>query len=350
MRCVLGVDGGGSKCDALLVREDGVALGWGHADVSDPGAGRAWQGSGRSQKTISRAGYKALQGLDDAVERCGELHISSVSGWLPLGFWRRSPVDLVMVNVVQEYEAAFAQAGEACGVVALAGTGAFVYAQTHDNRRLFLDGLGPLLGDAGGGYSVGFMAIRAAAKHDWGERHATSLTEPIYATLDISRRSYGGYALIGVLNGEQRDRGEIAALARIVNAEAEKGDRIAGEILDTAAGDMAETLYDALQHVGITNEAYPLVCTGGMMRSRRFRETFCARAVAIAPGLRPVHSPLPAVVGIALPTLYKLGAADPETLRANLLDSMPALLEANADATADVLIEPIATYRIQPRP
>jgi hypothetical protein len=113
---------------------------------------------------------------------------------------------------------------------------------------------------------------------------------------------------------------------------------------------MAETLYDAVQHLGIADDAYPLVCTGGMMRSQRFREAFCARALAIAPGLRPVHSPWPAVVGITLPTLYKLGAADPETLRANLLGSMEALLAANANTNADVLIEPTVTYRIQPRP
>lgn len=322
MRCVLGVDGGGSKCDALLMREDGMALGWGHADVTDPGAGKAWFGSGRSQKTISRAAFKALRALEGM--HCDDLYISSVTGWLPLGFWRRQDVGDVHVNVVQEYEAALALIGEEYGAVALAGTGAFVNIRTRDNRHIHLDGLGPFLGDRGGGHQVGYQALRAIAIANWGERHATSLCDRIYKALDMERFNPGGYSLIGIL--DSKDRGEIAALAKIVGEEAEAGDRVAQEILATAAEDLSETLADAVAFLNVANEAYPLACTGGMMRSRSYFEHFRACVGRVAPQFIPVNSDLPAVAGIALPTLYKISSVERNTLYANVLASTQALL------------------------
>ncbi|HOF88004.1 MAG TPA: BadF/BadG/BcrA/BcrD ATPase family protein [Armatimonadota bacterium] len=339
MRCVLGIDGGGSKCDALLVREDGVALGWGHADVRDPRAGKAWQGSGRSQKTISLAGYLALKRLDGT--RCDDLHISSVSGWLPLGFWRRQQVGDVHVHVVQEYEAALTLIGEEYGAVALAGTGALIHIRARDDRRIHLDGLGPFLGDRGGGHQVGYHALRAASIAQWGPRHATTLEERVYQSLEFTRRNPGGYSLIGIF--EKKDRAEIAALAKIVDEEAEAGDRIAREILERAAGDLAETFADAVAHLGVADDAYAIACTGGMMRSRIYFEHFCRRAANSAPGFTPVRSDLPAVAGIALPTLYAVSGADPKTLYANLHASVADAMAASAASAADAP-EPTVVY------
>jgi N-acetylglucosamine kinase-like BadF-type ATPase len=322
MRCVLGIDSGGTKCDALLVRDDGVAIGWGRSDVKDPKSGRAWQGSGRSQRTISRAAFKALKMLDDT--RCDDLHVSSVAGWLPLGFWRGQDIGDVHVHVVQEYEAALALIGEEYGAVALAGTGALVHIRARDNRRIHLDGLGPFLGDRGGGHQVGYHALRATSVAEWGPRHATSLADRIYKAIQVDHPNPGGYSLIGIL--DSKDRAEIAALAKIVDEEAEAGDRIAREILHQAAGDLAETLADAVAYLDIANEAYPIACTGGMMRSRIYFEHFCACAARVAPHFSPLLPELPAVAGIALPTLYTLGALDHATLYANLVASTRDLL------------------------
>ena len=175
MRCVLGLDSGGSKCDALVATEDGVVIGWGHVDVLDPRSGRDDRGgSGRSRRTVRQAAQDALRDIT-----CDELHVTCLGGAVPLGFWRRADVGRVLLHPAAEHNAAFTLVGERCGVVALAGTGAFAYGRTRDGRDLHLDGLGPLLGDYGSGYHIGSMAIRAAAKSRWHPRWKTALEETV---------------------------------------------------------------------------------------------------------------------------------------------------------------------------
>jgi N-acetylglucosamine kinase-like BadF-type ATPase len=347
MRAVLGLDSGGTKCDALLLREDGTALGWGHADVKDKGAGRAWLGSGRSVKTISRAGFKALAALGD--DPCAHLHISAVAGWLPMGFWRRSPVEDVHLHVVQEYEGAMALAGVEHGIVALAGTGAFIFGCTRENKRVFFDGFGPLLGDYGGGYQVGFLAVRAVAKTEWHPRHETSLRDRVFDALGIEAPR-NGYSLIGILAGDQpRGRDEIAALARIVDEEAERGDRVALGILHQAADDFAETLADAVAYLEMGAEPYPLVGTGGITRSRLFWERFCARALEINPQFTPFRSDLPPVVGLALPALFTLGAAPRDQLRERALATTRDLLARVEAGVEGEVPEPTIVFPVERR-
>ena len=325
MRCVLGIDSGGTKCDALVVRDDGVALNWGHTGfLNEPYPNRNYGGYGRNPRSIGLAVRQAIKGLT-----CDELNIAGLATFMPLGYWRESNIGCLRLHPVDETSSALAMAGVDCGIVVLAGTGAVVYGRTREGNTVYLDGMGPMVGDYGSGFHIGSMAIRAAAQADWHPRHHTSLREVVLETLK-SRIGDGGVWSLVEYMGSERDRAEVAALARIVDEEARKGDRIAGEIIHRAADDIAETVYDAVDRLGCAEE-YTMIGTGSVAsRSDLYWERLCAHVADFAPRLIPWRSELPAVLGMVLIVLNKLAACDPQTLRDNLFRSTREMVEASS--------------------
>ena len=71
MRCILAVDVGGTKSEAIAVRDDGTIVGWGRCGFTDPGSGTDTRaGSGRSVESIRTAVSQALESVSFS-----ELHV-----------------------------------------------------------------------------------------------------------------------------------------------------------------------------------------------------------------------------------------------------------------------------------
>ncbi|CAG7652693.1 N-acetylglucosamine kinase [Paenibacillus allorhizosphaerae] len=123
------------------------------------------------------------------------------------------------------------------GVVVIAGTGSIAYARRQDGTTLRCGGWGPWFGDEGSGYSIGCDALRAVVMALDGRGKPTLLTERLLTLLevqhdlDIIDKVYGGYR-----------RKEIASLAVEVAACAAQKDEIALRILDDAGRRLAEHL------------------------------------------------------------------------------------------------------------
>lgn len=326
-QCFLAIDSGGTKCDALLVRRDGVAIGWGHCNVNDPGSGRSAGGSGRSTQSISSA---VEQALGDRV--CEELQVVSFARHLSGVVSEALVPGQTEIHKIREPQAVFALAGCDCGVVVLAGTGAFVFGNTRDGRSLWLDGLGPLLGDYGSGYHVGHLAIRAAAKSDWHPRHETSLALLVPRACKAHQPERSSFNLVRYML-EPRDRAEIASLARLVDAEANAGDEVSRRILEEAAAAIAETLRDMVDRLEITDENYPMIGAGSVAAgSKIYWEHLCHMAAQFAPKLTPMLVNDPLAAGMILAVIDRLGIDDKDAFRKNLLRSAKELMEVRNDS------------------
>ena len=306
---VLGVDSGGTRSEALLTDGEGHVLSRGACDFRDPDSGRGPGGSGRSDRTVRKAVQQALRTLrpDEELRLVVAGRARLPDGWTPAGHrWQITGVP------VREPDGALALADTDAGFVVLAGTGAFVYGRMPDGREAHLDSLGPLLGDAGSAFEIGLRAVRAVARSGWHERRRTSLVEPVIAAC----REYSGqgrrFSLVEYML-ECRDRSEIASLARIVDAHAEQGDRIAREILIQAADSISETLHDAVDRLDAVNAAVPMVAEGSVAkRSRIYWERVCERAAEFAPRLIPVRPPEPDVVGVLLAAMPHITGLRPD--------------------------------------
>ena len=116
------------------------------------------------------------------------------------------------------------------------------------------------------------------------------------------------------------DRAEIAALARLVIAEAEHGDAVARRILREAAGALAETLRDGVDQLRLRRAAMPLIGTGGIIaHSRYYWNHLCRLARTFAPRFRSKVVDLPPAVGMALCVLRCLNPEHYPQARATLL-------------------------------
>lgn len=313
MRAVLAIDSGGTKCNAVLVRDDGEVLGLGLCDVSDQCAGRGWGGSGRSLESVLHASRQALGGT-----HWDELHVANLNH---AGISFAEYADAIAHHSVSEQGAAFALAGERHGIVVLAGTGAFVHGEAVDGRQCHLDSLGPLLGDHGSGYHIGYLGIRAAAKALWHPRHHTSLSGVLRRACGADEGDVSGYSLIP-FSRRDPDRAEVAALAKLVDAEANAGDRISIGILHEAAEAIAETVRDVVDNLGMAGSDHPMVGTGSVATNCRiYWQHLSERVAQFAPRLRPVRMHRPQVLGIALEVLRELGAVPEQQFRETIFRS-----------------------------
>ncbi len=315
MRYILAVDAGGSKCDAVLLQENGTTIGWGHVDQHTPGGTRERLGHGRAADTIAQAIRQAVSDwyLD-------ELFLLGIGAVLPPNSIQPDRLGSVHFSRVLEVEPAYALMGEKVGLVVVSGTGAFVHGCTPDGKHVHLDGVGPLLGDYGGGYAIGLMGLRKAARSYMHPRHATSLAPALLDALGLSQRN-GLEELTGFML-QAHDRSAIALLAAIVDRQARDGDQIANDILIEAANALAGTTWDAIDHLHIAHEEYPLIGMGSVaVKSDIFWQRFCETVVAFAPRLRFVRLPHPPVFGTALIGLQQLGVADTVELRERLCES-----------------------------
>ncbi len=154
MRYALGIDGGGSKCEALLVDEDG--------NVAGRGLGGPIHGYYDPPETILGSYREAIP---EAVRGVRGAEITA-AGQVPrvevLAAAINGAGELIESAVAKESVTARASAQVTWGLVLEAGTGSFVHGRTEEGEELHYGGLGPTLGDEGSAYAIGLAGLRAA--------------------------------------------------------------------------------------------------------------------------------------------------------------------------------------------
>lgn len=292
-RLVIGADGGGSKCDVMLLDECGNVLGWGR---------------GGSTAAMYCGMEAALACYTDAVHQ-------AMGDYRPRELW-------IAGMLVSEFEAAgmevpikheipahemsmgLAMAMEPYGILVLSGTGSFVYARTETGEDVHLDSLGPVLGDHGSGYQIGLNGIRAACAANFSPRRTTILKDMVPKEMGVERPM----DIYDLVYHQQIGRRTIATAGKAVVEAAEMGDGIAREIILEAANDISEVLYDVIDRLGAADKDYALVASGGIAQnSPLFWSRVCERAYEIAPKLRPIQPKIKPCGGAALLALKAIG-------------------------------------------
>jgi N-acetylmuramic acid 6-phosphate etherase len=296
MRYGLGLDGGGSKCEAVLADETGAVVGRGrggpvHVYYDPPEVIRA---------SFREAVAAAVEGLHGAE--------ILVAGYLPpddvLAEAVAGAATVIGRRRANEIETAFASAQVEWGLVVLSGTGSFVYGRTPDGRHLHFGGAGPVLGDYGSAYAIGLSALRAAFASRWTDARRTSLADAVPRALGVSTLR----EVFDLVYVEQINRRRIAQVAQTVNEEAERGDRIALRCLEKAADELADTAVELVEGLGLGEAAFPIIPIGSVARgSRLWWQRVLARLRAVAPQAHPLLPDLTPAAGAALLALRELG-------------------------------------------
>jgi N-acetylglucosamine kinase-like BadF-type ATPase len=238
----IGVDGGGTKTECILVDPSGAVV----ARHTGPGCSPSLVGGPRAQEIAAEVLRALRAGHPDAPISATLLCMAgSRSFWKDfgaglVGFGTASTVD----DSVPVLELATQGAP---GLVLHAGTGSFVAARTPDGRVHYAGGIGWRFGDEGSGYDLGRRAIARALLELQGWASPSGL-----GPLVRDRTGHGTAAAVaGFFYGDPATNTGVAALAPDVLRLASEGDGAAGEAV---AGSVRELLRLA---VSVSDQLFP---------------------------------------------------------------------------------------------
>ena len=237
MRYFLGIDGGGTGTRAVVIDGKREIIGRGEAGASNHYS----VGAQMAAQNCAAAAQNAMADAQNAQPDFNESEVAAC-GFGLAGV--RRPKDLqTMENALEaicprpfslETDVVAAHAGAFSGqpgIVLSAGTGAICFGADENGEKFYADGLGPLLGDEGGGYWMGIEALRATGRALDGRGPKSRLAAPILENLGIETLD----ELVEFAHSEACSREKVAALSRVVLSLADQGSHEAAQIRARAA-------------------------------------------------------------------------------------------------------------------
>ncbi|HBU27532.1 TPA: hypothetical protein DEB00_00255 [Candidatus Uhrbacteria bacterium] len=265
MNYLLGIDIGGTKYHVRAKREQGrdidlVVDSKGHLhQLGSKGMVKqigvcVKQLQKKMQTRLAPAGIAlGLAGLDSPKQaREVQRALLACSWWNGVDPARRFLVSDVQIGLR-------AGTDQKAAIAIISGTGSNGYGIDHDGHEAWVSGRGEVLADQGSGYAIGVACLKAVCKAEDGRGPATKLRPLVFHTLRV--QSSGG--ILNRIALSDFGKKQIADLGILVMEAAIGGDRVAREILEEAAEElalMATTLHRRL-HFG--REKVDVVMIGG---------------------------------------------------------------------------------------
>jgi N-acetylglucosamine kinase-like BadF-type ATPase len=332
----IGVDGGGSKTDVALVRDDGQAVGLARGPAShahhhgvdgaleaieavlDEALGEA--GLSRGAEPVAEVATLTLAGADFEDEVATLTEAVQARGWS-----RRT----VVLN--DTFAVLRAGTDDGWGVAIVCGSGMNCVGVAPDGTHVRFPSLGTISGDWGGGYDLGLAATFAAARSEDGRGPQSTLERavPAYFGLETPHE-----LALAIHRGELQQR-RVGELAALVFAEA-ADDPVAAGIVERQADELVALAAATIRRLGIADEPTPVLLGGGIVQQNHAVLVPLVEAGlrAVGPAIEVRAAGSPPIVGAALLALDELGA--PSEARARLRSELGARFERIAEARAAV--------------
>lgn len=276
---VLGIDAGGTKTVCVLADERGTAI----ADARGPGANLHAAGELAVEKVLHEV-MEAAIGDRSIVPAAICLGIAGVDredeSRTVRAIMRRIGSRSRVLVVNDALIALVAGAGDAAGIVVIAGTGAISYGRNASGEAARAGGWGHMVGDEGSGYWIGRESVAAVMRAADGRGPATRLSEEILAHFKVSDVS----RLPRIVYDREEPRRQIAALGPIVQSVARGGDAVATRILEGAAEELVLGARSVASRLEMRGDAFTFLLAGGVFRVVPWlAEELPRRLVEVAP-------------------------------------------------------------------
>lgn len=306
-RYILGIDGGGTKTQAVIVDEHGRLLGVGLGGPANYDA----VGIDAAQANIAQAVAAARQAAGIAVQPFASafLGMAGVVSVHDHQIVRGIADRLALADVVGvDHDCRIALAGGLTGrpgIVLIAGTGSSCFGINVQGEGWRSGGWGHLIADEGSSYWLGVEAMRMAVMAYDGRSGPTTLTERVMQALSITEMN----AIMHRIYVPGLSKHEIAALAPLVIEAARDGDKIAGGLLRQSANDLADCVAAVARKLDL-GKAPELVLVGGLLRAGEIFVSLLREAVLVRlPGCRIQWPELPPALGACLLALQQAGGS-----------------------------------------
>lgn len=230
----IGVDGGGTKTECILVDETGATI----AQQVGSGCNPSVVGPEQARATL-------LETLQALLSACGGAAPKIDATLLCMAgnraFWRETAATLTGLGAVTALDDAqpvleLATRGDP-GLALHGGTGSFVVARGPDGAVHYAGGLGWRFGDPGSGYDLGRRAVARALLElqGWAAPSRVGAEVRKFAS-SVSETDASALSRFFYQHAEPNR--VIAALAPTILALADAGERVAEDIVDESAGEL----------------------------------------------------------------------------------------------------------------
>lgn len=230
----IGVDGGGTKTECILLEGPGTVA----ARHTAPGCNPSLVGPDRARQILTEALETMLANIGAGSPRPGiaaTLLCMAGNG----AFWRETAAALTGYGVVTTSADSLPvlelATGGAPGLVLHAGTGSFVTARAPDGSLHYAGGLGWRFGDAGSGYDLGRRGVARALLELQGWAERTALADALCQHMGTT--DYAGNARIFYSAADPGPK--IAAFGTRVVALAGEGCRPAQQVVAQSLSELA---------------------------------------------------------------------------------------------------------------
>jgi glucosamine kinase len=260
MQYVLGLDGGGTKTECVLLDAAGKTIARCVAGPSNP-VRVGVEAAVRAVEQVATMSLKAAHVNRGDVVAVG----AGLAGVGSSEMRERMQAALqgvfpgIAVTLFTDLEAALAAAGEGSVVVLVAGTGSAAIGRDAGGNIFRSGGYGPAKSDEGSAYDIGRRAIAQAMKEMEAMGRESALGKQILAQLGCADWQ------------EVLDRAKIfpdgvfPGLFPVVAAAADAGDETAREILRQAVGELSALAESVASRIAVGEQTFLLAKTGGML-------------------------------------------------------------------------------------
>ena len=261
---VVGVDGGGSKTEAVIMDSDMRIIGEGRAGPSNPLRVGVTSAAAAVREAIDEAcaAAKVRRSDLDAAEvglagaRRRELRERMRETLLPLG--------IRDIEVVTDADIALYGATDgAPGLVVIAGTGSICCGINARGKRLCAGGWGPIAGDEGAGAWIARRALRAVAYASDGRGPQTLLTEFACNYFHCSTADDLTTAIYAPTITNER----IAGFGKDVVEAAKRKDEVAAQIILEGGTELGLAAVAVIRNLQMEKERFQIAYVGGVFRA-----------------------------------------------------------------------------------
>jgi N-acetylglucosamine kinase-like BadF-type ATPase len=310
VRLALAIDGGNSKTDAALVREDGTVLGAVRGGGSSPhhlGVEQALDVVGGLIAELAPAeepteALLLLAGADFPDEEKVLEAAAATRAWA-----ERTRVSNDTFAVLR----AGTDAG--WGVAVTCGAGMNCVGIARDGREARFPALGQITGDWGGGGDLGTEALFAAARSEDGRGARTILEARVPAVFGFSAPSEVAHA---IHRGQLPERRLLELAPLVLDLAAD--DAVAAAIVARLVSEIVAFVRVAAERLRLQEEVFDVVLGGGLLQHAEpsVVAAIAQRVHITAPGAVVRATAAPAIVGSVLLVLDELGAGNDAKERA----------------------------------
>jgi N-acetylglucosamine kinase-like BadF-type ATPase len=313
-RLVLAVDGGNSKTDLALLREDGAVLALVRGGNSSPhhlgldgcvallaelyGGALAQAGIADGHGPVAEVGHLLLAGLDLPVEE-ERLHAAVDGRWA-----QRLSVGNDTFAVLR------AGTERGWGVAVVCGAGINCVGVGPDGRHVRFPALGAISGDWGGGYDVGLAALSAAVRSEDGRGPRTRLERAVPGHFGLGTPA----ELVEAIHLGRIPNRRIVELPPVV-FDAAPTDTAAAAIVDRLADEVLALVHAAIHRLELDDAPVEVLLGGGLFRAADAR-LLGAIDDGLGDGVELRVATSEPIVGAALLGLDDLGAGPEAQARA----------------------------------